>query len=134
MAESMDRELGQIQQKLENTSDNLGKVSSDLGRLFTTIDKESKNTLKEIARLEEKINIHGTTSHAEKQSIRDDIIYLKNKAEQNRKDIDAEKDKRVVFETDVKAGVRFAKIISTVLGAAASLISAIAALMVHFKG
>jgi len=133
MNESMDRELGQIQQKLESTSENIGTMRNDLGRLFQTIDKESKDHLREIARIGEKVNIHQTKDVKEKESIQVDIRELRDRVNQNIKDIDSEKDKRIIFETEIRAGVKFAKLLAGILGALASVISALAAVFVHLK-
>ena len=104
--------------------------------VFVEITKKSgttKDHLKEIARIDEKVNIHKTADIKEKESIEIDIRDLKNKVMQNIKDIDSEKDKRIVFETEIRAGVKFAKLLAGMLGVLASIISALAAVFVHLK-
>jgi len=132
MNESMDRELGEIQQKLENTSGNLKNVRDDLTRLFQNIEQGGKDTLREMSRVENKINIHVETD--KKEIIKNDIIDLEKKVRENEKAINKENRERAVFEKEIKTGVRFTKYMAGILGILATILSTIAAAFAYFKG
>ena len=115
MSESVDRELGKLSQQIENTAKNLGDVRSDLTRLFDVVDYDSKGIVKEIAVYEIQ----------QKETIRrfDD---LKKDVTDSKKAISKEREERLTFETETKAGVKFTKYAALILGTLATLISATA--------
>jgi len=117
MSESVDRELGKLSQQIENTAKNLGDVRSDLTRLFDVVDYDSKGIVKEIAVYEIQ----------QKETIRrfDD---LKKDVTDSKKAISKEREERLTFETETKAGVKFTKYAALILGTLATLISATAAI------
>lgn len=119
MSESVDRELGKLSQQIENTAKNLGDVKNDLTRLFDTVDEDSKGIVKEIA----------VYKVQQKETIRrfDD---LKKEVSDNKNAIIKEREERITFETETKAGVKFTKNAALILGTLATLISAAAALFV----
>ncbi len=128
MNQSMDRELGQFQQKLENTSDNVDIMRKDLNRLFENIDNESKSHLKEVARVEGKIDIHLQTDEQDKSGIKLRVEENKLAIDNNEKNIAEEQKARTILETQTKTSLRIAQAIAGVLGLIATVISVITAI------
>ena len=129
MNQSMDRELGQFQQKLENTASNVDNMRQDLGKLFDAIDDESKSQLREVARVEGKIDIHVSTDLQEKDVIKVNVKENKGAIDDLKRQLTVEKDARIVLETKSKTGARIAQIIAGVLGLLATIISVITAII-----
>jgi chromosome segregation ATPase len=56
--ENNERELGKIQQQLDSTIENIAILRNNITTLFNKLDSDSKDTIKEIAKIYESINIH----------------------------------------------------------------------------
>lgn len=122
MSESVDRELGKLSQQIENTANNLSDVKNTLHRLFDTVDEDSKNIIKEIAKYEIK------QKELEKQ-----FEELKKLANNNKDAISKEREERRTFETETKTGIKFTKYTAIILGSLATILSTVAAVLAFFN-
>jgi len=122
------RELGQFEKQLENLANNFQKIGITLERLFDRIEIDSKSTLKELSRLESDLK----SELIKREELDRRFEEVKALSENNRKTLNTEKLIQSNFETEIKTGVRAAKIfggIATGLAAIAATISTVIALI-----
>lgn len=122
MSESVDRELGKLSQQIENTANNLSEVRSTLGKLFDTVDEDSKEIIKEVARYE-----------VRQKEFEKRLEELKKLANQNKDAIMKEREERRTFETETKTGIKFTKYTAIILGSLATILSGVAAVLAFFN-
>ncbi len=132
MDESLNRELGQFQQQLENTSENFVQLRNDLTRLFDKIEADSKNTIQEAAKLEGVLNSHLQSDKVQKEDLERRLEDLKNSTDDNSKEINREKINRINFETEMKTGIKIAKILGAIAIGVAIASGAIASIITAF--
>jgi len=123
------RELGQFEQQLENLSNDFGKLGGTLEKLFDRIENDSKQILKEIGSLEKVIN----SETIKREELEKRVDEVKKIAESNRKTLNTEKLVQSNFETEVKTGIRAAKVMAGIGGLLATIISAVAAVIAVMK-
>lgn len=115
MNESVDRELGKLSQQIENTANNLKEVKGTLGRLFDTVDEDSKGIIKEVAKYEVRQNDQDKR-----------LEEFRKLANANKSAIQKEREERLTFETETKTGIKFTKYTAFILGTLATLLGAFA--------
>lgn len=132
MNDSLNRELGQFQQQLENTSENFTHLRNDLTRLFNKIEADSKNTIQEAAKLEGVLNSHLESDKVQKEDLERRLKDLKKSTDGNSEEINKEKINRINFETEMKTGIKIAKILGAVAIGFAILSGAVASIITAF--
>lgn len=125
MNESVSRELGELKQQFENTSQNLTYIKKDLTRLFNKIEEDSKHTIREIARVEGKINSHIHATTVQDDDLERRLTDIKRDTDKNSDKISEEKLKRTEFETEMKTGIRISKIFGSIAIGIAIIIGAV---------
>ena len=80
----LERELGQIQQKLENTSNIINEVKTNIIDIFKKLEKDSKDTIETLSELKgnlktirEVADINNTQKNNEIRNVEKDIETLK---------------------------------------------------------
>ena len=134
MNDNFDRELGQFEQQLKNTAGNLSNIRDDLKGLFKQIDESSKETIQELSRIESSLNAHIQSEKVQREDLERRLLELKRIADENAKSINEDKVKRTTFETEVRTGVKAAKIFGAIAMFLATLGGVIASLIAAFKG
>lgn len=127
-----ERELGEIQQNLDNTIKNIDILRSDIAQLFSKIEIDSKNSMKEIASLFEQVNIHVTTTKEKRDQCNANFDTLYNKYREIEKGYNQFKLEYTVFETEIKTRIDGIKTFVGVIGFIATLIS-IVSMIIGFK-
>jgi len=123
------RELGQFEQQLENLSSDFTKIGTAFERLFDRIEADSKDTLGQIAKIRNDLSVE----ISKREDLEKRVDEFKKLAESNRKTINTEKLVQSNFETEVKAGIRVAKVMAGIGGLLATIISAVAAVIAVIK-
>ena len=132
MNDNFDRELGQFEQQLKNTAGNLSNIREDLKGLFRQIDESSKETIQELARIEGCLNSHINAEKVQREDLERRLIELKKTADDNSRSIQDDKIARTTFETEVRTGIKAAKVFGAIAMCLATLGGVVASLLALF--
>lgn len=138
----MDREndretIIRVEQQLKDSVQNQSQILENQREIFQKLEKESKQLT---------IVTGDLKGHVESSTIRWDELEKKLSAfdrritdtekatKDNAQDLSDEKEERAKFDHGVAASARTAKVIATILGALAAIISTIVGVAVYFKG
>lgn len=138
----MDREndrdtLIRVEQQLKDSVQNQSQILENQREIFQKLEKESKQLT---------IVTGDVKGHVESSKIRWDELEKKlstvdrrlgdteKATKDNEKALTEEKEERAKFDQGVAASARTAKVIATLLGTLAAIVSTIVAVAVYFKG
>jgi len=127
-----DRELGQIQQNLDNTIKNIDILRVDIAQLFSKIEIDSKSNMREIAALYEEVNVHINTTKEKREQCNDNFDSLYSKFAELEKDFNQFKLNYIVFETEIKTRIDGIRTFASLIAFIATIIS-IVSMVISFK-
>jgi len=127
-----DRELGQIQQNLDNTIKNIDILRSDIAQLFSKIEIDSKSSTRDITAIYEEVKLHINTTKEKRDQCNDSFNLLYSKFTELEKDFNQFKLDYIIFETEIKTRINGIKTFASLITFIATIIS-IVSMIISFK-